>query len=251
MGTESEIVTPPSVFLAMPVYDGVNVATMMSVVRFMLTAIGQRIRVELRAVEGISLIELARAQLTRMFLESTCTHLMFVDADMTFAADVPIRMLNASVDVVGCLAAKKTLHLADVIRSARAGDAEPELNAHRVNACLLDEQRLEVVRGAVRVTAIGTGLLLIRRRVIEELIRAHPERLVDIGETERRQVPLLFKTEINDGRWTGEDYAFCRLCRENGIALHALFDADIGHVGRFDYRANLRNHYRESTGRGG
>lgn len=239
----------PSIFIGMPVYDAVKVDCMMSVLSAVFAARRRGISVTLRCVEGFSLIELARAELTRLFLQTECSHLLMIDSDMTFDADVPLRMLDASVDVIGCLAPQRKLLLDEVVRAARAGNPEPELAAHIINTTVLESARLEIVRGAVRASAVGTGIILITRATVEKLLRAHPERWVETGATNGSvRVPLLFRTEIHEGALTGEDFGFCLLCRQNEIAVHVLFDSGgpIGHIGKYEYRANLRDYYRPS-----
>lgn len=179
-------------------------------------------------------VDWARSQMATTFLEQMkeCTHLLFIDDDMAFSADLPYRMLQENVDIVAVPYRRKQKEVKYNIR-------------HGV--------RVKTIPGRpymIGVESIATGMMMIRRNVFEELAKTVPEFLYnDQGEKGR----LFFRHELVDDEmvggvsYMGEDYYFCRIAREAGFDIWAYVDEEIAHIGNCAYDGNYKTHAEKGT----
>jgi len=79
----------------------------------------------------------------------------------------------------------------------------------------------------------ATGFLRINRAVFEAMAPHVETYMHNDGEP---TLKAFFKTEIIDGLYWGEDPNFCRKWRALGGKVHALAEAEFGHVGTFEWR---------------
>jgi hypothetical protein len=235
-----------SLYIGMPAYDGVTAATVTCLLALTKEATRLGMLGATEILSGVSLLEYARAILARKFLDGGHTHWLMVDADMEFAPDVVLRMLAADVDVIGVSYARKRLDL-DAVRSAvLAGASNWRTAGSSVTTHDLGS-RVEVVRGAALVPSpgwVGTGLLLVKRHVIEQMWAAHPELIFTTPTPDGiESLCLMFRSDVESGTYVSEDVGFCHRWRNLGGAIHLLLDAEIGHHGSYCYRSNLADLY--------
>ena len=120
-------------------------------------------------------------------LEIDCTHLIFLDADMVYPQDTITRLLAHDKDIVGALTFK------------RWPNFEP--------LCFIGEpykmtQLDPIPDGLVKVTATGTGCLMINLDVFHKI-----------------EYPW-FHDDHHDGKPVGEDINFCFKAYEKGIGVY-------------------------------
>jgi len=199
-----------------------------------------------------SLITRARNELVRHFLNHEhATHLLFIDADIAFAPDQVLRLLQFDVDVAAAAYPLKQIDWAKAERMFKAG--HPDVQTASLNYVLAweDPNAIQAKNGFARVRRIGTGFLMIRRGVIERLCDAHPE---------LRHVPPSYvgKTPDTDPRWalfecmidpdTGEylseDYAFCRRWRDLGGEIWLDTKSKLSHTGQVTFAGDLEAQFR-------
>lgn len=152
-----------------------------------------------------SLISRARNTLVARFLTSSASHLLFVDSDIGFGADAVLRLLGHGREVIGGLYRSKRLDREEWVAEFTA----------RPDGTL----RSEPATGAVEVSMIGTGFLMIRRDVLTRMAEAMPGTRY---RTEEGIAHALFDTavepgtEAGPGRYLSEDYLFCLRWRAMG-----------------------------------
>jgi hypothetical protein len=139
--------------------------------------------------------DVARHQLCQFLLQSDYTHLLMLDSDHWHPVDVVQRLARwfqayPELRVVGGLNFRRGEPY-DPCAFVDPGDGE----FHRL---------AEWAPGLLRVDALGTGSMMIDRRVFDVL----PEE----GGWWDYDYP-------NHSAWPGTDMAFCRRCREAGITL--------------------------------
>jgi len=178
-------------FVATPAYDGrVYTDYALSLAESMQAATAAGIRCTASLMANGAFIDLARNNFVRLFLESQCTHLFFIDADLKWQPQGFVGLLQSGHKVCG---------------GAYRRRQEPEdypirwMEHPKMGGLWLEDDWVMCDRAA-------TGFLCIERSVIETMAERAP--VVKIfGQPES---PRLFYTQyMEDGRFMGEDYAWC------------------------------------------
>ena len=207
--------------VAIPCYDGkVNIKTAFAIAQLVPKLDKMGVQITLVHLSGCSIITKARNKLVANFMDSECTDLLFVDADVVINVDAVTRLLALSTD-------------RDIVAGTyprRATDAKFFLDFH------LDENnQLEFdENGLMRVESVATGFMLIRRHVIEHLIAAHPEWEYK-GDGDGDVEYAVFDFAIVDGNYIGEDYLFCRRAREAGFKVYLDPMISLPHIGTQEF----------------
>lgn len=209
------------------------------------------LKVHLR--DGDALITRARANLVTLFLDDpAATHLLFIDADIGFTPAQAFRLIESGADVVaGCYPIKRVNW--DKARQAAAA-GRPNLAASSLDYVLeIDNpDEVKVVNGFTRVRYAGTGFLMIRRHVLEQMC-AHPayaplqfsrEHSLDAlaGSPNRF---ALFECMIDPatGTYLSEDFAFCRRWTDIGGEIWADLDSRLDHVGPTVFHGDIASQF--------
>ena len=146
----------------------------------------------------------ARNQFAKMMLRGSWTHLFMLDDDMIYPANTLARLLQADKDIIAPFYVRK-------------------VRGFLPNAFVEDDRgyHTEWVDDFRQVTAVGTGGLLIKRKVFETLPEpwfeyenyTHPK----TGELEQKS----------------EDVVFCARAREAGFEIWVDGRLKCGHIGTF------------------
>ena len=156
-----------------------------------------------------SLVHRARMGMTKEFLESDFSHMMWLDADIDFTPDDVISLWNMDADIAVGVYRMKT---------------EYSMFAAWVDGELIDD--LDQFQEPIEVDYAGTGFMLIKRECLEALARKVPH-----YENEVEEIPALYQTPIRHGTLLSEDYFFCELARDNGYKVMMDPSVRLGHWG--------------------
>ena len=201
----------PKVFVALPCYGDVSGYFARALTQFIEDA---DFDIVVRWGIGDSLVSRARNVLTADFLETDCTHLLWVDTDLIFSAEQVKKMLAHEVPLVGGFYPKKQDGpLAWVCNSLP--DAEEA-----------DENGLQ------RVRYIGTGFMLIQRELIETVRMMHPE-LEYRSDGSGRAEWDLWRVGVHapSGRYLSEDWWFCQMVLDLGVPVFGDVHVILKHMG--------------------
>ena len=240
-----------SVFIATPMYGGMCSGYYTQGILGLIGALtAQHHSCTTSFVFNESLITRARNMLTHKFLESDCTHLLFIDADIAFNPQHVPLMIHHNKPVLCGIYPKKEINWQAVQQAAVNGVAAEEL--HKFSGSLvvnLVGYTGEVVVRADQPAEIwngGTGFMLIQRKVFEQLadkVPTYSNDVVDSLGTLKHGFPIkeYFTTSIEPetNRLLSEDYHFCRLCRENDIKIYAAPWVQLGHMGSYLFSGGL------------
>jgi hypothetical protein len=184
-----------------------------------------------------SLITRIRNDFISDFLNSDCSHLLFIDSDLYDFKQTFLDLLCADTPkVCGGIYRKKQLK-----------------EAYNVNLCKSIEQTLEERKGAfIEVKHIPTGLMIIEKSVFYQMIISYPERkyldgqtikynFFDAGVIEGRYLSEDYYF-CDEGRYLSEDYYFCELYRSIGGKVYAVLDSEVTHHGVLNYKGNFKNY---------
>jgi len=240
--------------VATPMYGGMCTGDYAeAMIGLMSIAARSQLRIAYHFLYNESLITRARAQAAHAFLESDCTHLVFIDADIRFDPRIVLTLLalqtdETPYDVIGAPCPKKKIAWEKVARAVRQGVADPDPNVlaqYAADLCFWPIAEFPLNRPA-EVEAIGFGLTMIRRQTLERFQAAHPERACRMHDrrdhgSDERMCTAFFETGISpsDGRYLSEDYNFCREVRELGMRVWVCPWMSVGHRGSFDFKGSV------------
>lgn len=220
-----------NIFIATPCYGGMLTDQyFLSMFRLSQTLMQHGINFRITTLRNESLITRARNIITAMFLESECTHLFFVDSDIEFQAQDVLRALAYDKDIMAAAYPKKALPV-----------------QYAINFKFLDDEkrRIRVENGAVEVLDASTGFFMVKRRVIEKMIQAHPELHYrndsNIDPKFNKYCYSLFDTihDPDDNRYLSEDYTFCRRWQKLGGEIWLDPNTKLNHVGSYTFEGDV------------
>jgi hypothetical protein len=208
------------VFVGIPAYDGkLNIKTAFALAKLMPVALQHGVSMYLSHMSGCSIITMARNALVNEFLKTDADELLFIDADVIVEPD----------DVMRLLAQSQGRDILCGMYPRRASDKNFFLDLYRdANDELVFDGPL------LRVNRVGTGFMLIKRHVIEQLIATHPEWNVE-NRDGNGTVAAVFDFAIKNGKYVGEDYLFCDRAREAGFKVWVDVEICLPHVGTEEF----------------
>lgn len=205
-----------------------------------------------------SLIQRARNYIVDEFLRSDCTHLMFIDADISFNAKDVLTLLGIQISdpekyqVMTGPYPKKTIAWEKVAKAAELGfgnDSPFDLEQFTADYVFNPVKGIKSfsIAEPVEVAEAGTGFMLIPREVLVKYAAAYPELLYtpDHVRTESfdgsRKITAFFDCIIDPetNRYLSEDYFFCRKARATGISVWMCPWMQLNHVGTYIFRGNM------------
>lgn len=151
---------------------------------------------------GSRQIHFARNELVAAAMREKADYMAFIDADMTFPPDILHRLYYHSKDITGVLYKGRVKPHPYNLFYNKDGDPVQVKKSWKPPKDKL-----------IEVDAVGTGVMLIRKKVFEEL----PQ-------------PYFF---YEAGR--SEDIMFCREARRKGFRIHVDTSLKCGHIGDHIY----------------
>jgi hypothetical protein len=252
---DSEKMKRTSVFVATPMYGGMACGVYIQSLLQLQNLLGQRgVSMQCAFLFNESLITRARNTLVDKFLDTDCTHLLFIDADIQFEAQDVIALLALDKDVIGGPYPKKTIHWENVARAARKHpDLDPKalasVTGHYVFNALSEAESFNTGE-LVDVTEIGTGFMLVKRDVFNRMKEAYPHlryKTDHLGVV-NKYIHAYFDTLIDSAdsvtgggtdRYLSEDYAFCQLWRKLGGKVYMCPWMKTQHVGTYAFTGDM------------
>lgn len=193
-----------------------------------------------------SLIPRARNELSRVFLEKKFDYLMFIDADISFDAIAVAQLLAADRDIVCGIYPKKEVDWDQVSKAAKEGKDNLKDYAGAFVFNMVGEGGAETDADNVfEIRHGGTGFMLIKRHVFEQLMDKVPTYRIatftdENGEYVKPLTHEFFATSIDEtGALLSEDYHFCELWRKHGGKVYANPFIKLEHVGTHVYTGDI------------
>jgi len=235
------------IFIATPMYGGNCTGTYANSLMQVPGALyNHDIDMQYRYLTNDALITRARNQLTYDFIQSDCTHLMFIDADIGFnAQDIPY-MMSLNEDIVCGIYPKKCINWNTVATAAIQGFSPSELSNHTGDFVVNYYDKVD--NGLITIENGGTGFMLIKRNVITTLIPKVDSYMfdgynqVDVANgLQSYRIPEIFNTCICPitYRLLSEDYYFCKLTRDNGYKIKADTNIKLTHTGSYVFNGTI------------
>jgi len=239
------------IFVATPMYGGActgffaqSLMTMTRVMR------DNGYTMSFSALFNESLIQRGRNALVHGFLKTEATHLMFIDSDIRFNPEDVITMEMADKDIICGIYPKKEINWNSVEKAVKEGVPTHELKNYTgslvVNLVDYQGEVTVPVNQPVEIWNGGTGFMLIKRSVFEKLMPVVDKYRNDVmvlsGDLQHAEeiaefFPVFIEKESQ--RLLSEDYAFCKIARDNGIKVWAAPWVRLGHFGSYLFEGGL------------
>lgn len=234
---------------------------MLSMVNLFIFAAENNINIGVQTIGNESLITRARNQMVFNFMElDYLTHLMFIDADISFTAVDVFKLVLHKKDLVAAAYPLKGLSWDRVVGAKTEEEARSRSLNYVINmppevaasAEVADTGQIKVnlVDGLLEVYDAGTGFMLIKRSTIQTLIETYgdevsytADELTSVGgKIQKRPVKAhaLFDTSIDlkTDRYLSEDYTFCRRWQSIGGKIWIDPTVILTHYGSYAYQGH-------------
>ena len=182
-----------------------------------------------------SLIQRGRNTIAHHFLQmEDATHLMFIDADQRFRANDIALMIKADKGIIGGPVPMKGIDWNRVRQGAVLNHPNLAALTGIFNLNKLDGHDMVSPDQPFQVEHIGTGFMLIRRDVFEDLA-PHTQTYTNGGASipPDEEVHDFFRVQVEDGKLLSEDYHFCHEYRKHGGTVWAAPWCELGHFGAY------------------
>lgn len=213
---EGDAAIGKKVLLATTCYDKAATAYTFAIARSREALHREGIQTAYLILQGNCHVDDGRNSVVRDFLESDCTDLMFIDADVDFEPPHIVQLAKRELDVVGG------------VYPYRRDDSDNM-------PCRMMGER-QMIDGLIEVEGLPTGFLKIKRHVLEKIAAQSPKYFDGVRETALvfdRPDPGPDKT-----RWGG-DIAFCNKWRAMGGRIFADAELRLGHTATIIVRDSL------------
>jgi hypothetical protein len=216
------------VFVAIPSYGEMPAVSAQCLIKLALGGLSNA-AMTMRMVIGDSLVSRARNALTADFLSTDCTHLLFIDSDLIFSSEHVDRLLSHDVPIVGGFYPKKQQG-----PLAWVCNALPHWPDH-------DGAGLQPVR------YIGTGFLMVKREVFEQMIETFGSEIAYVADGSGRDEHDFWKVGVHVGmdggrRYLSEDWFFCQRALEIGHEVLGDPRVILKHVGPATFPLETQEH---------
>lgn len=153
-----------------------------------------------------------REKLAKEAIAEGADYILWIDADMRFPKDTIKRLMAHDKDIVGVNATTRSVPVKPTAKYLKI-DYEA-----KTNEWLPVSSKGKT--GIERVTAIGCGVMLVKRKVFEKMER-----------------PWFWFENLNNHKLLGEDVYFCVKAHDFGFETWVDHDLsnEIGHVGSYTY----------------
>ena len=197
-----------------------------------------------------SLITRGRNALVNQFMKTDADYLFFIDSDIQFYGDQVLPMIDADKDIICGIYPKKEINWQQVAKGVKNGE-DPNNLKHYTGSWVLN---LADYAGSVTVPvgdpleiwAGGTGFMLIKRKVFEQLKDITPSYINDVvdlanADAPRERITQYFTESIEPEteRLLSEDYHFCRQWRLQGGKIYAAPWVQLSHQGTYAFDGRL------------
>ncbi|MGP0057966.1 MAG: hypothetical protein ACLPID_01565 [Beijerinckiaceae bacterium] len=238
--------TKPAIFIATPCFGGlVSQHYMLSVLGLIQYGSQANIDTIVALLGHDSLITRSRNTLVTQFLNTpAATHLMFIDADISFEPQHVHRMLAFDKDVVSGIYPLKVIDWDNAaLKRITMGETFQTAPLLYVGTLCAGE---ELERDGSFATGLycGGGFLLIKRQAIERMVAAYPEsrykRVHAYSNAKGEDNYSLFECMIDPETKTyiSEDFGFCQKWRDIGGKIWLDTEGKLTHIGVYNFAGN-------------
>ena len=193
-----------------------------------------------------SLVTIGRNHCTNAFLNSDCTHMVFVDTDIQFNANDIFRMIEADKEIIVIPYPLKYFDWKKADEMWTKYRVPIDKGGFVWPLKVLNPEDMVCENGVVEIEKGPAGCMVIKREAFLRLINYYPN--LKLGKSTvpkdiaKDKFAYNFWDTMHDeleGRIIGEDFAFCSRYKDAGGRIFALIDAEITHHGSAPFKARF------------
>lgn len=218
------------IYVAVPAYTGqITVETAHCLITELYVAFSKGIGMVVEFTPYNPMIHYVRNAMCRMFLESDCTDMVFLDSDVGFDPGTLCRLAEHPVDIVGAVYPHRGDPLSFPIRYI----------AERTELVGGSEPGTEML---LEVEGLPAGCLRISRNALEVIGAKFPLNIYH--DMTGLLTHSYFEFSKERGGFNGEDWHFCMTARDAGLKVWCDPEINMTHTGTKVFRGNLGEHLR-------
>jgi glycosyltransferase involved in cell wall biosynthesis len=256
----------PHVYILTPVYGGVvYINYMQCMINSMKFLDRFGIKLYLEFCKNDSLVSRARNNLVAKAMSNPLTtHIMFIDADITWEPTDIIKLIMADKSLVGGVYPLKHYYWENIIPtdgSNAVGKLIEKKNNSQIKEFVSDQQMvqynmvrynvnfinsvLKIDNNLAKVKHIATGFMMFKRSTIEQMQLAYPSTKYtdDVGflqkPEENKHAYALFDCGVEDDHYLSEDWMFCHRWTKMGGSVYLDVSINLTHTGLEDYAGSF------------
>jgi hypothetical protein len=182
------------------------------------------------------------------------THLLFVDADITFDGTNIIEWVKSKREIIAGIYPKKGLDLDKLVNIGKMEGVDKNLIEQLTLEYVINfkDNEVKLEDGKfIKCLYAGTGMLCIKREVIEKMIKDYPETKYtndilgyEVGNPKiKDNFYSLFDCQIcpDSKRYLSEDFYFCKRALKSGFDIWADISMNLTHTGVYHYIGSFGN----------
>ena len=234
------------VFVSTPCYGGVCLqAYAESMLNLQRLCAIKGIQLLIDTTENESLITRARnISIARFLYKSDADFFIFIDADIHFAAESVIRLIESGHDVAVAVYPKKVIMWNQADDAVQNGDTRDLARLSSSLVMNFKYAKSKIEDGFTEVLDGPTGFMCIKRSVIVTMYEKY-KNLMCVNDHQNRDLEeycAIFDCLIDpdNRRYLSEDYAFCRRWQLIGGKIHADVTTVLGHVGTLRFNGSFQ-----------
>jgi hypothetical protein len=202
------------------------------------------IETDLLILANCPVLPVARNTLVAMFMaDPEATDLFFLDYDVGFDPAAVVKLLHRPEEIIAGAYRVKVDDRTEFSVVIKTRDGQP------IGKVISEEPPLAIVEADF----LATGFMRIKRKVFELMAEYYPELKYqeNVVKTVNRKIEEAYDffgmgIDHTRGRYTTEDYMFCKRWRDIGGQLWIYPDIAFDHIGKKAYSGNFHEHLMEA-----
>lgn len=238
--------TKRSILLALPTMsNNMKAGTAITLIQLVKTLMDRGHDVHVHNIDSAEIVT-ARDMFANMLLFShQWDALLFVDSDMKFDPAVVLKMIDLNADFVAAACPRRSIDLGRFLSAAQGHGnvhkAIAEASSFTVNLSWVEGEQVVPVAtdGFISAVAAGMACTFITKKALQAMVEEKAvEPRLDLDAGPGVTCWSFFDNAHYEGERLGEDYSFCyRWTKVMGRKLWVHIDADITHIGHYDFTA--------------
>lgn len=181
-------------------------------------------------------LEKAMNIVAKEFLNSDCTHLLHIDADVSFPNADVTKMIKSNKEVIAGVYPKKVINW-EAVQTAVRQNVDVKYLPKIASEYQVDTQSGIPLNHTepIEVERVATGFMLIKREVFQKIANLVEECIYGFMDYNIK-TKMFFKTAIDsNGFLIPSDYYFCDLFKQTGGKIYVAPWVEMQHIGNHFY----------------